>query len=159
MALTPREAALIAASKVSTQRVSAIADDYEDWIGDQVTSADAVLALLEASGTSKNPATVMTNAQAVYDSIESDPATVTSVTRTGGAAAGAQAGGTIVSIVGTNLTEVTSVTFGGVAGTALTHDDDTHLTVTTPAHAAGAVNVVAVSAEGNGTLTNGYTYV
>lgn len=159
MALTAREAALIAASKVTTQRVSEIADDYEDWITDQVTLGTAVNALLEVSGRSKNPDVVLGLAQEAYDAEEADPATITSVTRTSGAADGAQAGGTVVSIVGTNLTEVTSVTFGGSAGTSLVHVDDEHLTVTTPAHAAGAVDVVAVSPDGNGTLTNGYTYV
>lgn len=159
MALTAREAALLVASKVTTQRVSAVADVLETWIGTKVTSATAVLALLEAGGTSKSPDVIKANADVIYETIEADPATVTSVTRTGGATAGNQAGGTVVSVVGTNLTEVSSVTFGGVAGTSLVHVDDEHITVTTPAHAAGAVDVVAVHAAGNGTLAGGYTYV
>jgi hypothetical protein len=83
---------------------------------------------------------------------------VSTVVRVSGAANGAVAGGTVVEIAGDNLTDVTGVTFGGTAGTALTIVDDQTIRVTTPAHAAGAVNVVVTDPDGAATKTNGYTY-
>lgn len=70
------------------------------------------------------------------------------------------AGGTIVTIEGDNLVGITSVTFGGTAGTALnvTKAAQGEVKVTTPAKAAGAVNVVLVDTSGNTTITNGFTF-
>ena len=61
-------------------------------------------------------------------------------------AVGAPAGGTIVTVTGAGFTGATSVTFGGVAGTALAVQSDTQLTVTTPA--GGGTVAVVVSAAG-----------
>lgn len=71
---------------------------------------------------------------------------------------GGTAGGTVVTITGDNLKDVTAVTFGGTAGTALTKDADDSIRVTTPAHAAGAVTVVLTDPSGTKTVTNGFTY-
>jgi hypothetical protein len=49
------------------------------------------------------------------------------------------------------------VTFGGVPGTALQVQGPTALTVTTPAGAGGAVDVMALG-EGSSTLVGGFTY-
>lgn len=84
------------------------------------------------------------------------PPYITSVTP----ATGAAAGGTAVTIIGSGFTLGTSVTFGGTAGTSFVLVNDTKITVTTAAHAAGTVAVVVVrSAGGNVTLPNGYVYV
>ena len=72
--------------------------------------------------------------------------------------AGPTAGGTSVTITGTDLTGATSVTFGGAAATSFTVVNATTITATTPAHAAGAVNIVVTSPNGSGTGTNAYTY-
>lgn len=56
-------------------------------------------------------------------------------------ATGPVAGGTIVTITGTGFLGATGVTFDGLAA-AVTVDSDTQLTVVSPPHAAGAVNVV-----------------
>jgi hypothetical protein len=72
-------------------------------------------------------------------------------------ATGAAAGGTVVQINGTNLDGVTGVSFGGAAGTALTVTPE-RVTVTTPAHAAGAVSVVITDDSGVLTKTNAFTY-
>ncbi|MEI6246461.1 MAG: IPT/TIG domain-containing protein, partial [Acidobacteriota bacterium] len=69
------------------------------------------------------------------------------------------AGGLEVALTGTNLTGATGVTFGGTAATNVVVVSATSITATTPAHAAGAVNVVVTTAGGSGTLTNGFTYV
>jgi len=48
----------------------------------------------------------------------------------------------VVTITGTNLGGATGVTFDGIAGTGLVVTSDTSLTITSPAHAAGPVDVV-----------------
>jgi len=78
--------------------------------------------------------------------------TITSITPTSGSTAGGQS----VTITGMNLTGATSVTFDGTAGT-FTVDSATSITVTTPAHAAGAVSVTVTTA--GGSATGNYTYV
>ncbi|WP_313545212.1 IPT/TIG domain-containing protein [Leifsonia aquatica] len=64
-------------------------------------------------------------------------------------ASGPETGGTDVTITGTGFTGATGVTFGGTAGTAFTVVNDTTITVTTPAHAPGAVDVVVQHPNGD----------
>ena len=71
---------------------------------------------------------------------------------------GSTNGGTAVTITGTNFVSGATVTFGGTAATNVTVVSGTSITATTPAHAAGAVNVVVTDSSGSGTLTNGFTY-
>ncbi|MFF1571255.1 IPT/TIG domain-containing protein [Leifsonia sp. NPDC058292] len=73
------------------------------------------------------------------------PPTITAVAP----ASGPETGGTPVTITGTGFTGATGVTFGGDAGTAFTIVDDTTITVTTPPHAPGAVDVVVQSPFGD----------
>ncbi|MEV7512073.1 IPT/TIG domain-containing protein [Streptomyces sp. NPDC091201] len=73
-------------------------------------------------------------------------------------ATGPAAGGTTVTIRGTNLDGVSAVNFGATAGTNLRVISAAELTVTAPAGAAGAVTVVAVDDAGNVSKANGYTY-
>jgi hypothetical protein len=74
-------------------------------------------------------------------------------------AAGPTAGSTPVTITGTNLTGATGVTFGGTPATGITVVNVNTITATTPAHAAGTVNVVVTTPGGTATGTNVYTYV
>jgi hypothetical protein len=90
--------------------------------------------------------------------VESDSTspTITSVSPSSGPITG----GTSVTILGTNLSSPTSVTFGGNAGT-VTGYSDTSITVTTPAGTPGApaiVDVVVTTAGGSATDTGGYIY-
>ena len=81
--------------------------------------------------------------------------TVTSVTPTSGPVAG----GTSVTIAGTNFVSGATVTFGGSSATTVTVTNSTTMTAVTPAHAAGAVNVVVTNPDGqSGTKANGFTY-
>jgi hypothetical protein len=79
--------------------------------------------------------------------------TITTVTPSPGPVAG----GTLVTITGTNLNTTTLLEIDGVQ-TVFTAVDDTHITFTSPAHAAGAVNVAVTTAGGLATRVNGYTY-
>jgi len=72
--------------------------------------------------------------------------------------AGGTTGGTVVTISGTGFTDTTAVTFGGVTGSNLTVVDDGEVTVTTPAHAAGAVVVALTTPNGTDTFNGGFTY-
>ena len=72
------------------------------------------------------------------------PPTVTGVSP----GSGPISGGTPVTVTGTNLTGATSVTFGGTAATGLTPGSSTSLTVTSPAHAAGQVDVRVTTSAG-----------
>lgn len=74
-------------------------------------------------------------------------------------ASGTTAGGELVTLTGTVLTDATAVTFDGVAATGVTVVNATTVTATTPAHAAGVVDVAITTSGGSATLSNGYTYV
>lgn len=71
---------------------------------------------------------------------------------------GPEAGGTLVTITGTDLTAVDTVTFGGVEGTEVTVISPTEISVLTPA-GVGLVDVIASGPAGSATLQNGFTYV
>ncbi|HEV2115230.1 MAG TPA: IPT/TIG domain-containing protein, partial [Terriglobales bacterium] len=72
---------------------------------------------------------------------------------------GPPAGGTAVTISGTNFAAGAVVTFGGTPATNVTEVSGTSITANTPAHAAGTVNVVVTNSDSqSGTLTNGFTY-
>jgi len=71
---------------------------------------------------------------------------------------GPETGGTEVTLTGTDLTAVDTVTFGGVAATELTVVSPTEITVLTPA-GVGLVDVVVSGPNGTATLQNGFTYV
>lgn len=76
-------------------------------------------------------------------------------------AAGSTAGGTSVTITGTNFVAGATVTFGGNAATDVAIVNATTITAKSPQRAAGAGAVeVAVTASGRtGMLANGFTYV
>ncbi len=74
---------------------------------------------------------------------------------------GPVAGGTSVTLTGTNFATpgAVTVTFGGTPGTSVAVASATSLTVTTPAHAAGVVDVVVTNPNGQaGTMANAFTY-
>ncbi|MGO4798119.1 putative Ig domain-containing protein [Pseudomonas sp. W22_MBD1_FP4] len=70
---------------------------------------------------------------------------------------GSTAGGTSVTLTGTNFVNVTGVTIGGSTASSVVNSG-TSITSVTPAHAAGPVNVVVTTSNGTATLTNGFTY-
>src|SRR5208282_3950147 len=72
---------------------------------------------------------------------------------------GSTAGGTAVTITGTNFATGATVTFGGTAATNVVVVSGTQITATTPASSAGAVTVTVTVNGQSGSLTNGFTYV
>jgi hypothetical protein len=83
------------------------------------------------------------------------PPTVSSVTPNGGPLAG----GTSVTITGTNFASGDTVAFGGTAATGVTVVNSTTITATTPAESAGTVTVTVTSPGGiSGSLASAYTY-
>jgi len=74
-------------------------------------------------------------------------------------ASGTSAGGTSVTIVGTNFVSGASVTIGGTACANLVVSSSTIISCVTPAHAAGAVDVVVTNPNTQaGTLSGGFTF-
>src|ERR1039458_755002 len=72
---------------------------------------------------------------------------------------GSTAGGTAVTITGTNFVTGAAVTFGSTAATNVVVVNSTTITATTPVGTAGAVTVTVTVSGQSGSLTNGYTYV
>jgi hypothetical protein len=73
---------------------------------------------------------------------------------------GTIAGGTSVTISGNNFLNGLSVSFAGAFATNVTLINSSTISALTPAHSAGAVNVVVTNSDGqSGTLVNGFTYV
>jgi Glycosyl hydrolases family 16/IPT/TIG domain len=72
---------------------------------------------------------------------------------------GTASGGTAVTVTGTGFLSGATVTIGGTAATGVTVASSTSITATTPAHAAGAADVVVKNTDNQtGTLSGGYTY-
>jgi hypothetical protein len=83
------------------------------------------------------------------------PPTVTAVSP----AIGSTAGGTSVTLTGTNFTGATGVTFGGTAATSVIVVNSSTITCTIPAHVAGAVSVLVTNAVGTNAANTLFTYV
>ena len=82
------------------------------------------------------------------------PPTISSVSP----ATGSTAGGTAITVTGTNLTGATSVTVGGVAATRVVVVSSTSVTAVTPAGTVGAKSVAVTTPNGTTTATNAFTF-
>lgn len=71
---------------------------------------------------------------------------------------GPASGGTGITLTGVGLTGTTSVTFGGVAATSVNVVNSTTITVVSPAHAVGVVDVAITTPGGSAGIIAGYTY-
>ena len=83
------------------------------------------------------------------------PPTVSSVSPN----SGSTAGGTAVTITGTNFAAGATVTFGGTAATNVVVVNGTSITATTPARSAGAATVTVTVSGQSGSLPSGFTYI
>ncbi|MFZ9882753.1 MAG: SUMF1/EgtB/PvdO family nonheme iron enzyme, partial [Phycisphaerales bacterium] len=91
----------------------------------------------------------------VARTVDSLPPTISSVSPD----VGPTAGGTAITITGTNLTATTSVTIDGTAATSVAVVSATTVTAVTPAGTAGAKTVSLTTPGGITDLSNGFTYV
>jgi hypothetical protein len=82
------------------------------------------------------------------------PPTVTAISP----ASGTIAGGTVLTVTGTSFLAGVSVTFDGTPATTLTRVSTTKLTVTTPAHVAGAVDVQVCNTDAQCVTSNLFSY-
>jgi alpha-tubulin suppressor-like RCC1 family protein len=73
-------------------------------------------------------------------------------------ASGVTAGGTSVTLTGTNFTGATDVTIGGAAATSVVVVNDTTLTATTPAGTAGTASVLVTTPGGTNAANTLFTY-
>jgi hypothetical protein len=81
--------------------------------------------------------------------------TVTSVSPT----TGPTTGGTHITLTGTNFLSGATVTFGGAAAASAVVASATQITVNTPPHAQGNVNIVVTNPDGqSGTLASGFAF-
>lgn len=74
-------------------------------------------------------------------------------------ASGGTAGGTAITLTGTDFTDASDVSVGGVSCSSLVVVGPTSITCITGAHAAGVLDVVVTTPAGTGTQTNGFTYL
>jgi hypothetical protein len=73
---------------------------------------------------------------------------------------GTTAGGTFVTISGTNFATGATVSMGGSAATSVNVTGANSLTANTPAHSAGVVSITVANADSqSATLSNAYTYI
>ena len=97
---------------------------------------------------------VIVDVQGYWRSATADPPTVSNVSP----ASGPTAGGTSLTITGTNLTGASAVTVGGTAATSVVVDSATQITATTPAGAVGTVDVVVTTPAGSSATGAGATF-
>jgi hypothetical protein len=124
-----------------------------------VTNSTTITATTPAH-TAGTVAVTVTNSNGLSGNLANGFTYVAQPTVTGvSPSSGTTAGGTAVTITGTNFVAGAGVTFGSTAATNVVVVNSTTITATTPAGSAGAVTVtVTVSGQG-GSLANGYTYV
>ncbi|HEX5736740.1 MAG TPA: alkaline phosphatase family protein [Blastocatellia bacterium] len=118
----------------------------------------ALRLLYQALGLNNPPAAASTapDMTEFFDLSTSPTPVVSSVTPN----TGPTAGGTSITINGSGFTTGATVIIGGVPATNVTVAGGTTITALTPAHAAGAVDVMVTNTNGlSTTLTGGFTYV
>lgn len=128
-----------------------------------ITSPDGDIAedkIVTTAGSNSATATLTSAGPWVMQMVTFSPVTgptptVSSVTPS----SGPTAGGTPVTITGTNFSASAKVTIGGAAATNVVVVSATQITATTPAGSAGAATVTVTLSGQSGSLANGFTYV
>jgi len=120
--------------------------------GDATISNAAPIFGLDQRGYTRSSTTPSIGAYEYDGAIPAAP-TITSVSPSAGSAAG----GTSITITGTDLAGATAVTIGGTA-VDFTVASSTSITTTTPAHNAGAVSIEVTTVGGTNTANTLYSY-
>jgi hypothetical protein len=126
----------------------------------KVTSATTITATVPAGSAGSVDITVTTPGGTATETVAYTYApipTVTSISQT----AGPITGGTNVTITGTGFTGTTAITVGGATANGVTVVNATMVSATTPAHAAGTVDVTVTTPGGTSVKSSvdQYTYV
>ena len=140
---------------VALQLSSRTADIYVGNYAGTALPLDAKLDELSIYNRALSAAEVLAIYQAGATGKTAPAPTVTSLSPN----SGTTAGGTSVTITGTNFTGATSVTFGGNAATNVTVVNATTITATTPAGTAGTASVIVTTPGGSNSANSLYTYV
>jgi hypothetical protein len=139
------------------------ASDYTATIhwGDGATSAGTIGGHFTVTGTHTYASTGTKTVSVTITDAGGASATATSTANIGNLPAissvsptsGTHLGGKTITITGTNLTGATSVKFGTTAGTIITNSA-TKITVKTPAHATGTVDIRVTTKYGTSNITS-----
>jgi len=125
----------------------------------RVVSSTSILAVTGAHQAGQADVTVTvagvaSTLSSAFTFVTLPPPTISSIVP----ASGSTAGGTTVTITGTNFAAGATVTIGGVAATGVTVVSSTSLQAATPARTAGQADVVVTVAGQPATLARGFTY-
>jgi hypothetical protein len=125
----------------------------------RVVSSTGILAVTGAHQAGQADVTVTVDGRAstlssAFTFAALPPPTISSIVP----ASGSTAGGTTVTLTGTNFASGAAVAIGGVAATGVTVVSSTSLQAVTPARTAGQADVVVTVAGQTATLARGFTY-
>jgi hypothetical protein len=129
-----------------------VVSDTSITVTSPANDAGVVFVILQTDGDDSSPTVA---SQFTY--VEGEGPVVTGLDPNEGPAAG----GTEVTITGTGFTEDSEVTFGGTDATEVDFVNDTEIVATSPAHAAGVVDVVVTTEEGSSATSDDseFTYL
>lgn len=120
--------------------------------GDYYLAATAYDAVFSDTAWVVSPSAIRTGTLVVNSSALPTLTTITPAT-------GSAAGGTSVTLTGTNFTGATGVSFGGTAATSFTVNSATQITATTPARSSGSVSVVVTTPFGSNVPNSLFTFL
>jgi len=126
----------------------------------RVVSSTSILAVTGARQAGPAEVTVTVDGRAstlssAFTFVALPPPTITNMAP----ASGSTAGGTIVTVTGTNFAAGATLAFGGADATGVTVASSTSLQAVTPARTAGQADVVVTVAGQSATLAKGFTYL
>ena len=133
------------------------------------SSYPAITVTASFASNATSPKVVSFSATGGFQAVTGNDSSSTSITVTSpvptvtnvSPSSGPVAGGTSVTLTGTNFTGATSVTFGGTAASSFTVNSATQITASAPAHAAGAADIVVTTSAGtnSNTASDDFTYI
>ena len=138
----------------STQTIAILSGSVAIGAGDATISNAAPISGKDQRGYSRSSTAPSIGAYEFNGAAPAPAPTITSISPVTGSAAG----GTTITITGTDFTGATAVTIGGVAASSFNVVNSTTITAVTPAHAAGAASVLVTTATGTNVANSLFTY-